>query len=207
MKKKGVLVAGLVVLLGFIVWNVSRSGPAGGQGPLMLDSFEGPLNHKTVDYGSADNSQLEVEAATDIKRCGAQALKMQYTLEAGGYMWCARGYGLDVLNAVWETDFQKIPWGEYNAIEFEMFGNQTGTVAFDLKDAGGELHRFMIQDDFTGWKQIVIPFTQFKPRGDWQPQSADGNQQLDFPVKSFQWEPKSIGSGVLYFDCVQLLKI
>jgi hypothetical protein len=205
-KRKGLLVMGIVVV-GIIVLACYYILLRSGGGFVMLDSFEGRLDHKTVDYGASDNSLLEVGASTDIKICGAQSLKLQYTLEAGGYMWCARGYGLDVLNAVWEKDFQKVSWDQYNAIGFQMFGNQTGTVAFDLKDAGGELHRYLVQDDFSGWKEIVIPFSKFKAREDWQPQSADGNKQLDFPVKSFQWEPKSVGQGVLYFDCVRLSHI
>jgi len=205
-KRKGVFVV-IAVLAGISALVYGAGVLKGGGHSLMLDSFEGALDHKTVDYGASDNSQLEVAASSDIKFCGTQALQMQYALEAGGYMWCARGYGLDVLNAVWEKDFQKIAWDRYNAIGFQMYGNQTGTVAFDIKDAGGELYRYLIQDDFTGWKEIVIPFSQFKARADWQPQSADGNKTLDFPVKSFQWEPKSVGQGVLYFDCVKLLRI
>jgi len=204
--KKGVFIMGVVLVVsGVLSYYFIASRRAAGF--VTLDSFEGRLDHKTVDYGSSDNSLLAVDAAQDIKMCGAQSLKLQYTLEAGGYMWCARGYGLDVLNAVWEKDFQTIPWDQYNAIGFQMYGNQTGTVAFDIKDAGGELHRYLIQDDFSGWKEIVIPFSQFKAREDWQPQSADGNKKLDFPVKSFQWEPKSVGQGVLYFDCVRVSRI
>ena len=64
----------------------------------------------------------------------------------------------------------------------------------------------MVKDDFEGWKEMVIPFTSFIARGDWQPDTADGNRKLDFPVQSYQFEPKTVGSNVLYFDCVTLVK-
>jgi hypothetical protein len=176
---------------------------------LMLDSFEGPLNAKTVDFGSDDTSSLAVTAATDQKMCGAQALKMTYTLEPGGYMWCARGYGLDVLGATWEAPPpQNIDWAKYNAVSFMLYGDGKGaSLAFDVKDAGGELHRFMVTDNTPGWREVLIPFSAFKPRADWQPSTADGNHKLDLPIRSFQWEPKTPGSGTFYFDCVKLVHV
>ena len=132
-------------------------------------------------------------------------MKLTYQLNTGGYLWCARGSELDIKDAKWIVDPKKINWEKYNAVSFSMYGNKTGDVAFDFKDAGGELHRFIIKDDFKGWKEIVIPFSSLKARGDWQPQSADGNKILDFPVKSCQFEPKTAGEGVLYFDCMKLV--
>ena len=198
----GIGVIAVLVLVG--VWANKNQQP----GEVMLDSFEGPLDKKTVDFGAADNSSLQVTAAADIKMCGAQSLKMDYKLETGGYMWCARGYGLDVLGAVWgDADPQKIDWTKYDAIGFSVYGNKNGVVAFDVKDSGGEIYRYMVNVDFSGWKEIVIPFAQFKVREDWQPSSAQKNKTLDFPIKSFQWEPKVVGQGTLYVDCVKVLKM
>ena len=47
---------------------------------VLLDSFEGEINVKTVDCGAADGSSVKVEAAADIKVCGDQALKIEYKL-------------------------------------------------------------------------------------------------------------------------------
>ena len=199
---KNLLLIGVSIL---IVIGVSAALIMPKNGDLMIDSFEGAINKKTVDFGSADNSSLEVTAAKNESVCGHQSLKLKYTLNKGGYMWCAKGAGLDVLESAWQVDPAKIQWEKYDAIRFSMYGNKTGTVAFDLKDAGGELHRFMVKDDFAGWKEITIKFSDFIARADWQPQTADGNKTLDFPVKSFQWEPKTVGSGELYFDCMRLV--
>ena len=43
-------------------------------------------------------------------------------------------------------------------------------------------------------------------RDDWQPEAADKNGQLDFPVKIFQFEPLPVSKGTLYFDTVELVK-
>ena len=88
-----------------------------------------------------------------------------------------------------------------------MYGSDSKTkVAFDIKDNGNEMWRFMLEDNFKGWKQIVCPFKDFFARGDWQPNSADKNYTLDFPIKSFQFEPLPEAKGALYFDDVRLLE-
>ena len=178
-------------------------------GSLALDSFEGTIGQQTVDFGAAAGSSLQVETATDEKSCGGRSLKMTYELEPGGYMFCARGQSLDVAGALWEGPApDKINWSEYKAISFQMNDQSAvpGAVAFDIKDAGGEVWRFMINDGKGGWTKMTVPLDQFKVREDWQPSTADGNRKLDFPIKSYQWEPKTPGEGVIYFDCVQLEK-
>ncbi len=186
------------------------------EGPLLLDSFEGKIEKGTVDFGAKEGSTAEVLAATDEKACGNQALKLTYDLEEGAYMYCARGHGLDVAGALWEGPApDAIAWKDYKAISFQVKdtrldalepGHLPGPIAFDLKDAGGEIWRFAVTVMRPGWQQITVPFDHFKVRDDWQPQTADGNRTLDFPVKSFQWEPRTAGAGVIYFDCVQLEK-
>lgn len=187
--------------------SVSGCGQNPGAGVFMLDSFEGELSRKTVDYGSAANSSLDVAAAKDVKMCGGQSIRLQYKLEKDGYLYCARGYGLDVLNALWEAPApEKIEWDDYGAIRLQMYGQGQGEVAFDVKDAGGEVWRSLINDTTKGWREVKVLFTQFAAREDWQPSTADGNRKLDLPIKSFQFEPKTPGEGMLYFDCVQLVR-
>lgn len=88
-----------------------------------------------------------------------------------------------------------------------MYGSNTGTnIAVDIKDNGKEIWRTMVADDFSGWKKIVCPFSDFYARGDWQPESVDKNGTLDFPIKSYQFEPKAETKGIVYFDTVELTK-
>jgi len=175
---------------------------------VMIDSFEGELNSKTVDFGSSKNSSIKIEASTDKKICGLQSMKLTYVLKPSGYMWAARGFNLDVKGAAqWMVNPKDVKWGKYKAISVDVYGTNSGAViAFDIKDSGRELWRFLIDDDFTGWKEIICPFKQFFPRKDWQPQDSDNNEKLDFPIMSFQFEPRLPGKGTYYFDCVKLVR-
>jgi hypothetical protein len=177
---------------------------------LLIEDFEGAITggpDGTVDFGSGNGSSLSVTAASDIKQSGAQSLKAEYNAVSGGYMYIAKGSRLDAKNAGWQTKPDEIKWQDYNTISFYMYGSDSKTrVAFDLKDNGNELWRFILEDNFKGWKEIVAPFSGFFPRDDWQPDNADKNGNLDFPVKSFQFEPLPAAKGTLYFDQVSLSK-
>ena len=177
---------------------------------ILLDDFEGPISggpQGTVDFGSGNGSSLQVSASTEIKYSGKQSLKLDYDAVAGGYMYAALGFGLDAHNARWLVSPEKIIWRGYKGISFYMYGSDSKVkVAFDIKDNGYELWRFMLEDNFKGWKQIICPFNEFFARADWQPQAADKNAVLNFPVKSFQFEPRPVAKGTLYFDDVELIK-
>ena len=175
---------------------------------VLLDSFEGVISNETVDYGASDNSLVTVGADTTVKVCGEQSLKILYDLKPSGYMWIARGFGLDVSGAaLWEVAPQDIKWKNYKSLSLSMYGNNSGgVVAFDIKDKGGEIFRFLLDDDFSGWKEIICPFDQFFVRTDWQPETAERNKAIDFPVMSFQFEPRLPGIGAYYFDCIKLVK-
>ena len=124
-------------------------------------------------------------------------------------MWIARGFNLDVKGAAqWLVKPEEINWKEYNALAISMYGdNSGGVIAFDIKDAGGEMWRYLLDDDFKGWKNISCSFSEFFPRKDWQPQDAQVNELLDLPIMSFQFEPRLPGKGTYYFDCVKLIRV
>jgi len=177
---------------------------------LVLDDFEisvsgGPQG--TVDFGAGNGSNVEVTQATDIKNTGDKALKVVYDAVPGGYIYVARGTGLDAKNANWTLKPEDIKWENYSAISFYMYGTDSkAKIAFDIKDNGGEIWRFVTEDNFKGWKQIVCKFDKFMVRDDWQPENADKNGKLDFPIKIFQFEPLAGSKGTLYFDTVELVK-
>lgn len=181
---------------------------AQGDEGLLLDDFETRISggaQGTVDFGSGGDSSVDV-AAADIKHAGKQSIKITYDASPGGYMWVARGFDLDAENAGWLVKPQDIQWDKYNAISFYMYGSSNNAkIAFDIKDNGNEMWRFMLEDNFTGWRRIVCPFSEFFVRGDWQPNNADKNAALDFPIKSFQFEPRPQAQGIVYFDDVELI--
>lgn len=176
---------------------------------LLIDDFESPLTggpDGTVDFGAGGGSQVVVAADTNIKYSGKQSIKITYDALSSGYMWVARGFDLDAKNTHWLVKPQDIDWTKYNAISFYMYGKDSQTkIAFDIKDKGNEMWRFMIEDNFKGWQRIVCPFNKFFPRSDWQPNNADKNLTLDFPIKSFQFEPRPEAKGTVYFDYMELI--
>lgn len=177
---------------------------------LLIDDLEVAVSggpEGTVDFGAGNGSTVNVCAATDIKNSGKQSLKVDFDAVQGGYIYIARGKGLDAKNANWPVKPEDIKWQDYKGFSFYMYGNASGErVAFDIKDNGDEIWRFVITDDFKGWKQINCDFDKFVARDDWQPNTADKNLTLDFPIKIFQFEPLPVAKGTLYFDSVELVK-
>ena len=178
---------------------------------LLLDDFEGVISSGesgTVDFGSGGGSTVEVKASQEIKHHGGQSLAVKFEALMGGYMWIARGYELTVKGAgKWLVEPKDIDFTKYNALSFYMYGaNSKNQVAVDIVDNGAEYWRYLVEDNFTGWKEVVIPFKDFFPRGDWQPDKADKNAELNFPARVFQFEPKPEGKGTIYFDYVRLVK-
>lgn len=204
--KKSTLVLSILVIIPTIAfWGC---GKFKGSDILLIDDFEGEISSLTVDYGIGSGSEIQVNADTDIKYHGNQALRLKYKAVAGGYMWAARGYNLDVKgSAQWLKKPTEINWDKYKALSFYMYGQNSGAmIAVDIIDSNFEYFRFIVKDDFTGWKQIICSFEQFFTRGDWQPAKAQTNTKLDFPINSFQFEPRPIAEGVLFFDYVHLIK-
>ncbi|MFA4990246.1 MAG: carbohydrate binding domain-containing protein [Candidatus Omnitrophota bacterium] len=178
---------------------------------LLIDDFEitavstGPEG--TVDFGAGNGSAVNVSAATDIKNTGEQSLKVDFDAGNGGYIYVARGKGLDARNANWPIEPEDIQWQEYKGFSFYLYGTDSkAKIAFDIKDNGDELWRFVVVDDFKGWKKVVCNFDKFVVRDDWQPGTADKNAKIDFPIKIFQLEPLPSAKGTLYFDTVALVK-
>lgn len=202
MKRLGLLIA--IFVLALITFCFSQ------ENNLLIDDFEGVISKGesgTVDFGAGNGSTLEVTASTDIKQSGNQGIRIDFDAVEGGYMWVARGKGLDAKSSAWLVNPEDIQWDKYKAISFYMYGTGSNAdVAFDIKDNGNEIWRFIVKDDFKGWKQVICAFNEFFVRGDWQPDGADKNGQLDFPIKSFQFEPRPVSKGTLYFDAVALIE-
>lgn len=180
------------------------------QDKLLIDDFEGAVSGGpagTVDYGSGNGSSVEVTAAADVRQSGSQSLKIVYDAVPGGYIWVARGAGLDAKNSSWLVNPEDIDWKKYDTVSFYIYGADSKVrIAFDIKDNGGEIWRFIIDDGFKGWKEFDCSFADFFARDDWQPDSAEKNGRLDFPLKSYQFEPLPEAKGAIYVDDVELIK-
>lgn len=202
--------ARVLLILTFFILAITSYGFAQPNDELLIDDFEGSIScgpDGTVDCGAGGGSNVSVEAAKDIKYHGEQSLKINFDAQSGGYMWVSRGYGLDVKGAAaWQSAPKDVDFGKFNAISFWVYGANTNTpIALDLVDSGFEYWRYMFTDNFNGWKEFKVPFSDFFPRGDWQPEKSDKNGELNMPINIFQFEPRPVGKGTVYIDYVRLV--
>ncbi|MCX5704554.1 MAG: hypothetical protein NTZ92_00555, partial [Candidatus Omnitrophica bacterium] len=91
----------VLLVLGFILATGMVSFAAGN---LLVDDFEvdvsgGPAG--TFDFGAGNGSSLAVTADKGIKNGGNQSIKVVYDAIKGGYMYIAKGSGLDAKSANW----------------------------------------------------------------------------------------------------------
>lgn len=197
----------VMVIVIAVIGVFMLAGERGSGRHLMLDNLEGELTAETVDYGADDSSTINLSADTDIKFCGKQSLKLEYNLQPSGYLFCARGYGLDTVAAnKWLKDPQKINWSRYQGFSFMVSSTQKTIVAFDIKDAGDEIWYFESEVVPGDWQEITVSFDALTVRQDGQTQTAARNNVLDFPIQSYRWESRTPGEGTLHFDCVKLLR-
>ncbi|MFI5684975.1 glycoside hydrolase family 3 N-terminal domain-containing protein [Streptomyces sp. NPDC051636] len=139
--------------------------------PTPVDRFEGevPFASRPAEgvftWGgdTDDPPALRLTAAPDAPE-GAKVLTG--TCDISGY----GGFTHDYAAAGPARD-----WSAHKGIRFWWDGRDNGRkIAFEIKDGGAngeasELWTTSFTDDFTGWKRIEIPFTDFTYRTDYQP--------------------------------------
>ncbi|WP_261719517.1 glycoside hydrolase family 3 N-terminal domain-containing protein [Streptomyces sp. FZ201] len=139
--------------------------------PVPIDRFEGevpfakPPAHGIFTWGgdSDDPPTLRLGAREDAPE-GEKVLSGTYDIS--GYGGFSHGYAFDE---------QPHNWSANKGIRFWWDGRNSGDkFLFELKDGGAngeasELWQAAFTDDFTGWKQIELPFTEFVYRTDYQP--------------------------------------
>ncbi|MFF7357896.1 CIA30 family protein [Streptomyces filipinensis] len=139
--------------------------------PAPVDRFEGevPFASQPADgiftWGSDpdDPPALHLTDRADAPE-GAKVLTGTYDISGYG------GFTHD-----FAADRPAHDWSAYQGIRFWWQGRDDGRkTAFEIKDGGAngeasELWTTSFTDDFTGWKQIEIPFTDFVYRTDYQP--------------------------------------
>ena len=133
--------------------------PLRGRGPVRLPPADGIF---TWGGDADDPPRLALADRTDAPE-GAKVLAGTYDIS---------GYGGFTHDAVAEPAHD---WSAHKGIRFWWEGQGTGKkISFEIKDGGAngeasELWTTSFTDDFTGWKQIEIPFTDFVYRTDYQP--------------------------------------
>ncbi len=174
-----------------------------GKNKLLIDDLEGEISS---DNGCGNGAECTITFLSrqdhpDDVYTGLQAMQITYDKTYGGYLYCARGFGLKPAmeipeeKLIWSIRPEKIDFQKYNAFGFYFKGDNTGnTIAVDLLDKDREIFRHEFSDDSSEWKEITVPFAQFKQRSDYQPDWNKSNKVLDFPVVTYQFEPLT-GTG------------
>ncbi|MGW7823742.1 glycoside hydrolase family 3 protein [Streptomyces puniciscabiei] len=163
----GALLAALLPLSAAQAATHAADDPA----PTPVDRFEGevPFAPQPADgiftWGSDadDPPTLRLTDRADAPE-GAKVLTGTYDISGYG------GFTHD-----FAADRPAHDWSAHQGIRFWWEGRDNGRkIAFEIKDGGAngeasELWTTSFTDDFTGWKQIEIPFTDFQYRTDYQP--------------------------------------
>ncbi|KUN81959.1 glycosyl hydrolase [Streptomyces bungoensis] len=169
MPRTALLVSG--ALLAALLPLSAAAHAADDPAPTPVDRFEGevPFAAQPADGiftwgGDADDPpSLRLADRSDAPE-GAKVLTGSYDISGYG------GFTHDFAAAEPAHD-----WSAHQGIRFWWEGRNNGRkIAFEIKDGGAngeasELWTTSFTDDFTGWKRIEIPFTDFEYRTDYQP--------------------------------------
>ncbi len=113
------------------------------------------------------------------------------------------------------TTWTSMDWTAYNALSFWVFGSASGAqIQFDLFDNRSatlpgdtaERYFYRIDDDYSGWRQITIPFELFRRRTDFQPSGAP-NDGLGLDAVSGYAVGLPAGAGTVLLDQVGVTTI
>ncbi|MFI5690679.1 glycoside hydrolase family 3 N-terminal domain-containing protein [Kribbella sp. NPDC051586] len=168
------LVAAAALIAGLLPLDAVADDPT----PVTLAAFEGgepfasPPNAGIFTWGSDadDPPTMELQTRADAP-AGEKVLHGTYNISGYG------GFSHDITYDVNPAD-----WSVYKGIRFWWYGQNTAPlppgsgkrIFFEIKDGGAnaeasELWNTSFTDDWQGWHQVEIPFSQLVYRGDYQP--------------------------------------
>ncbi|MFJ8538389.1 glycoside hydrolase family 3 protein [Streptomyces sp. NPDC093591] len=169
--RRTALLASAALLTTLLPLTAAPASAADAPAPTPVDRFEGevpfagPPAEGIFTWGSDtdDPPALELTARDDAPE-GEKVLAGTYDIS--GYGGFTHGF------AFAEPAHD---WSAHKGIRLWWDGQDNGKkIAFELRDGGAngeasELWTTSFTDDFTGWKQIELPFTDFTYRTDYQP--------------------------------------
>ncbi|MEV1024769.1 glycoside hydrolase family 3 N-terminal domain-containing protein [Streptomyces sp. NPDC050264] len=177
-RRRAALLAVSALAAGLLPLTAAGTASADDPAPVPVDRFEGevpfapqPAEGLFTWGGDADdNPQLELKERADAPE-GAKVLEGSYDISGYG------GFTHD-----YAADQPAHDWSASKGIRFWWYGQNTAPlppgsgrkVSFEIKDGGAhgeasELWTTSFTDDWQGWHQVEIPFTQFAYRTDYQP--------------------------------------
>ncbi|MEU9135529.1 glycoside hydrolase family 3 N-terminal domain-containing protein [Streptomyces sp. NPDC048404] len=169
--RRTALLAGAALIAGLLPLATAGTAAADDPAPVPVDRFEGevPFANQPAEgiftWGgdSDDPPKLALTARSDAPE-GAKVLTGDYDISGYG------GFTHD-----FAADQPAHDWSAHKGIRLWWEGRDTAKkIAFEIKDGGAdgeasELWTTSFTDDFSGWKQVEIPFADFVYRTDYQP--------------------------------------
>ncbi|MFF6999827.1 glycoside hydrolase family 3 N-terminal domain-containing protein [Streptomyces sp. NPDC008313] len=170
--RRAALLASAALLTGLLPFTAAGTAAgADDPAPVPVDAFEGevpfagpPAGGLFTWGGDTDDPPKLSLAARDDAPEGGKVLSGTYDISGYG------GFSHD-----FAFDEPAHDWSASKGIRFWWDGRGNGKkVNFEIKDGGAngeasELWTTSFTDDFSGWKRIEIPFTDFTYRTDYQP--------------------------------------
>ncbi len=166
----------------------------------MLDDFEtGSVSQWAV---FKDSNSTVSRRSVSPGRVGNYAMQVDYGMAAGGWGGVEQLYGTP---QDWSSSAQIEFWGyganSGNWLRLEVLDNRADGTTGDT----AERFEFRFQDNWSGWKQIVVPWSAFQRRADWQPAGAPNDGFNRDRIHGFNLSLLN-GSGGFGLDQIQLVK-
>ncbi|MFI2644939.1 glycoside hydrolase family 3 protein [Streptomyces sp. NPDC018610] len=170
--RRTALLASAALLTALVPLATAQAAPASDDpAPVPVDRFEGEVPFAgqpaegifTWGGDSDDPPALQLSARSDAPE-GEKVLTGTYDISGYG------GFTHD-----YAADLPAHDWSAHKGVRLWWEGRNDGRkIPFEIKDGGAngeasELWTTSFTDDFTGWKQIELPFADFAYRTDYQP--------------------------------------
>lgn len=167
---------------------------------LILDNWE---DGNLAPWSTFEDSNSIITAGIKSPgRSGLYALSLDYGVAAKGWGGTEVRYsGPQDWSGTAAVVFWMSGGNSGNAIRLEVYENRASGSTTDT----AERFEYRLIDNWSGWKQLTIPWSNFTRRADWQPQGAPNDGFSRSQVWGFNFSPIN-GQGSFQLDDIQLLK-
>lgn len=161
-------------------------------GSQLFDSFEGQLQWSSYQGNGA------TVAHSLVNGNNGKAMQVQFTGSDGGYWGVTRDVNADWSSWISLSLDVKAP----SDVTFNIILTEKGTD----QTSDGENWKYTIRGSSNNWCTLVIPFSKFTKRIDYQPPGEDGNDKLNLnKLKNIQILQNNSGSGTVVVDNIKLI--
>ncbi|MEU0008558.1 glycoside hydrolase family 3 N-terminal domain-containing protein [Streptomyces sp. NPDC006314] len=168
--RRTALLASAALLAGLLPWAATARA-ADDPAPVPVDRFEGEVPFASQPAEGIFTWGGDADDPPTLRLAGGADAPEGGHVLAGGYD--ISGYG--GLTHDFAATAPAHDWSAHQGIRLWWEGRNNGKkITFEIKDGGAhgeasELWTTSFTDDFTGWKRIELPFTDFAYRTDYQP--------------------------------------